>query len=113
MIRMSQIFNDPKVAKKVELDEPCRLQQVGEGHFPSLDAAPREAVTLTCPTLMSAKAWVSCVPELRKAAAVKNALEGEISPACPASLMRVHPNVHLYLDNESAAYLSRDFLLRQ
>jgi glucosamine-6-phosphate deaminase len=62
---------------------------------------------------MSAKAWVSCVPDLRKAAAVKNALEGEISPACPASLMRLHPNVHLYLDDESAAYLSRDFLLRQ
>jgi glucosamine-6-phosphate deaminase len=62
---------------------------------------------------MSAKAWVSCVPDLRKAAAVKNALEGEISPACPASLMRLHPNVHLYLDDESAAYLPRDFLLRQ
>lgn len=94
----------------MELDEPCRLQQVGEGHFPLLDAAPREAVTVTCPTLMSARAWVSCVPDQRKAAAVKNALEGDISPACPASLMRVHPNVHLYLDDESASDLGADFL---
>ena len=33
-------FEDPATVKCVELDEKCRLQQVGEGHFPSLDEAP-------------------------------------------------------------------------
>jgi glucosamine-6-phosphate deaminase len=100
-------FHDPKIVKRVDLDEQCRMQQVGEGHFPILEAAPREAVTVTCPALMSANAWISCVPDLRKAAAVQAALEGPVSPACPASLIQTHPNAYLYLDLPSAQYLQR------
>jgi glucosamine-6-phosphate deaminase len=76
---------------------------VGEGHFPDLDAAPKEALTLTCPALMAAKHLVASVPDLRKAAAVKRALEGPVEPACPGSLLRTHPSACLYLDYQSAS----------
>lgn len=99
-------FNDPFIVKKVILDETCRRQQAGEGHFPDLASVPREAVTITCPGLFRAKAWVCCVPERRKAQAVKDALERPISEACPASLVRTHPNTYVYLDTESASLLT-------
>ena len=100
-------FNDPAVVKLVELDERCRQQQVGEEHFASLDGVPREALTLTCPALMRSRHMICCVPERRKAEAVRNALEGPVSPACPASLLRTHPQATIYLDAESASLLAR------
>jgi glucosamine-6-phosphate deaminase len=100
-------FNDPKPIKRVQLDEKCRMQQVGEGHFPSLDEAPREAVTLTCPTLMSARKVIAVVPERRKAEAVRDALEGPLTTRCPASLVLTHPAATVYLDPDSASLLTR------
>jgi glucosamine-6-phosphate deaminase len=92
--------------KRIELDQACRRQQAGEGHFPNEESVPKEAVTITCPGLFRAGAWVCCVPEKRKAEAVRNALEGPISERCPASLVRRHPNAFVYLDRESASLLS-------
>jgi glucosamine-6-phosphate deaminase len=99
-------FDDPAMLKIITLDEACRRQQAGEGHFKDVAAVPREAVTITCSGLFRAKAWVCCVPEGRKAEAVRNALEGPISEACPASLVRRHPNANIYLDSDSASRLS-------
>lgn len=99
-------FNDPQVVKRVVLDERCRKQQVGEGHFPSLDAVPEYALTLTCPALMSARHLVCCVPDLRKADAVRDALEGPVSVACPGSILKTHPEATIYLDPGSASKLS-------
>ncbi len=99
-------FSDPLLVKIAELDEACRRQQVGEGHFPSIESVPLQALTLTCPALMIAKTWICCVPDMRKASAVKCALEGPVSTACPASLARVHPQSYLYLDRGSASLLS-------
>jgi glucosamine-6-phosphate deaminase len=98
-------FNDPAIVKRVTLDYACRKQQAGEGHFPDIESVPKEALTVTCPGLFSALAWVCAVPESRKAEAVRNALEGPISTACPASLVRRHPHAHLFLDRDSAALL--------
>jgi glucosamine-6-phosphate deaminase len=99
-------FLDPDAVKPVTLDTACRRQQVGEGHFPSIQAVPEQALTLTCPALMRAAHLVCCVPDSRKAAAVKNALEGPVDTACPASLLRTHSSAYLYLDQESASLLS-------
>jgi len=99
-------FNDPKMVKVVALDDTCKQQQVNEGHFATLNDVPKEAITVTCSGLLRAKAWVSCVPELRKANAVKCALEGPIGTACPASIARLHENTSVYLDTESASRLS-------
>jgi glucosamine-6-phosphate deaminase len=98
-------FHDPKILKRVTLDDACRRQQAGEGHFPTFDDVPKEAFTVTCPGLFRAEAWVCCVPEARKAEAVRNALEGPIATSCPSSIVRTHPNATVYLDKESASLL--------
>ncbi len=98
-------FHDPALVKVVDLDEVSRRQQVGEGHFPSLDAVPRQAITLTIPALLAAKRLLCIVPELRKAAPVKAALTGPISTACPASILRTAAHARLYLDRQSASLL--------
>jgi glucosamine-6-phosphate deaminase len=99
-------FDDPLIVKRITLDEASRKQQAGEGHFKDVQSVPRDAVTVTCPGLFRANTWICCVPEARKAEAVRNALEGPISEACPASIVRRHPNAHVYLDMESSSLLS-------
>lgn len=106
-------FNDPPVANFsdkrsvniVSLDEKCRLQQVGEGHFAGMDAVPQYALTLTIPMLCSAKKMLCIAPEKRKARAIKDALQGPISTACPASILRKQPHCTLFVDTDSTSLL--------
>ncbi len=99
-------FADPEPIKLVKLDEKCRLQQVGEGHFPNFDAVPAYAITLTIPTLCRVGRMIAVVPEKRKAQAVKDALEGPIATACPGSFLRRQPHAVLYLDGDSSSLLT-------
>lgn len=99
-------FDDPQAVKVVELDAACRLQQVGEGHFPDLDAVPQQAITVTIPALLAAARVLAIVPEARKAAPVTAALTGPITTACPASALRRVGHATLYLDADSAAGLA-------
>jgi len=105
-------FNDPpadftttQVAHVVTLIESCRQQQVGEGHFDQLADVPRQAISLTVPALLAPRHILVIAPEARKAAAVRAALEGPITPDCPASILRTAPHARLYLDRDSAALL--------
>ena len=98
-------FADPLAVKIVELDEACRGQQVNDGCFPSFDAVPRRALTLTIPALMRGGALFCAVPGPRKAQAVQATLRGPIVSACPASILRTHERATLYLDRDSAALL--------
>ncbi len=95
-------FNDPLWVKDVELDEACRKQQFGEGWFPTLEDVPKKAVSLTIPAIMSCKTISCVVPGERKAEAVYNTLNAEISTACPATILRNHPDTTLFLDSASA-----------
>jgi glucosamine-6-phosphate deaminase len=99
-------FDDPLDVKVVELDRACRQQQVGEGHFATVDDVPTHAITVTIPALLRARSVLAIVPEARKAAPVRAALEGPISTACPASVLRRQKNATLYLDRASASLLS-------
>jgi glucosamine-6-phosphate deaminase len=96
-------FNTTKTIHVVNLDEQCRRQQVGEGHFASLDQVPRQALSLTVPALLKPAHVMALVPEARKARAVQAALEGPVTEHCPASILRTHAHVRLYLDRDSAA----------
>lgn len=106
-------FNDPPVAdlndklriKPVKLDEVCRMQQVHDGCFPTLDDVPRYALTLTVPMLMSARYLICTVPAATKAEAVYRTLNWEISEKCPATAMRRHPGAKMFLDVDSAGRL--------
>lgn len=103
-------FNDSAVVKRVVLDEQCRRQQVGEGHFPDLESVPKEAVTVTCSGLFRAARWICCVPDRRKAQAIKETLEGPVTPRCPGTLVNRHPSAALFLDTDSASLLTPGFL---
>lgn len=105
-------FNDPpadfetkEVIHVVNLDAKCRMQQVNEGHFSTLDDVPKQAITLTVSALLAARYVFAVVPEARKADAVKAALQGPFSPDCPASILRTKSHVTMYLDRESASLL--------
>ncbi len=98
-------FEDPAILKRVVLDEACRRQQAGEGHFDGMENVPREAITVTCSTLLQVHTWVCCVPDLRKARAVRDSLLGPVTTACPGSLVQRHPRSLIYLDAASASLL--------
>lgn len=105
-------FNDPParfdtdaLVHLVDLDERCRAQQVGEGHFPSLDETPVSALSLTVPALLRPGRVLVLTPERRKAAAVRAALEGPVTADCPASILTTAPQAVLYLDRDSASGL--------
>ena len=98
-------FEDPLDVKVVGLDVACRRQQVSEGHFPSFDAVPTHAITVTIPALLRAEAVVAIVPEARKAEPVAAAVEGPVTTACPASKLQDCDHAVLYLEPESAARL--------
>jgi len=106
-------FNDPPADFQteepyiiVDLDEPCRLQQVGEGWFASLSEVPTRAISMTVRQILKAKEILVVVPDARKAQAVKSCLEGPISPMAPASILRKHANTAVFLDKLSSALLS-------
>ena len=100
-------FNDPKKVKIVDLDEICRNQQVNDGCFASIDLVPKQAVTLTVPTLFEADHLFCTVPAPTKANAVYEMINGTIDEHCPATILRRHSDAHLYLEPDSAAKLTQ------
>ncbi len=101
-------LKDPERVRVVTLDQMCREQQVYDGCFPRLDAVPKQALTLTVPTLMAAEEMFCCVPGRHKSEAVKNMLEAPVSGMCPATALREHPRCTVYLDRDSSS-LSREY----
>ena len=94
-------FDDPAVIKPVHLDDICRQQQVNDGCFPTFDDVPKEALTLTIPTLLSGNHLFCVVPGKTKHQAVQAMLNGPITTACPASILRQHPDCTLYVDRDA------------
>jgi len=98
-------FHDSEAIKIVTLDSECRQQQVAEGWFGTLEDVPEQAMTLTIPTILRVPKLIVSIPGHRKARSVRRTLTDPISIACPATILRTHPDVTLYLDEESAAEL--------
>ena len=107
-------FNDPpadfdteKPYLVVNLNDACRKQQLGEGWFKCFNEVPKKAISISIHQIMKSKNIICTVPDKRKAKAVKNCLEKEISPLCPSSILRKHPQVYLYLDKNSASLINK------
>ena len=98
-------FNDPLDVKIVHLDAVCRQQQVAEGWFKRSEDVPARAITLTIPALFRVPKLIVSVPGSRKAAIMRRTIEEPISTECPATILRTHPDVTVYLDVDSAAEL--------
>jgi glucosamine-6-phosphate deaminase len=98
-------FADHSDVRVVELDEPCRRQQVSDGGFATLGEVPRTALSLTIPYLLRVPRAVAIVPGPAKRTAIAAAVRGPVTRACPASVLRRHPDATLFLDEASAAGL--------
>lgn len=106
-------FNDPPADFETEqpylivkLDAACRRQQLGEGWFNTFDEVPDQAISMSIRQIMKSRVIICTVPDSRKARAVKKVVEGKVTPEVPASILQEHPNVRLYLDENSAALLT-------
>jgi len=106
-------FNDPpadfdteKPYLVVELDEACRRQQLGEGWFPTFDDVPKKAISMSVGQIMKSKCIVCTVPDERKAEAVKNSVEGPVTPNVPASILQRHENTTLFCDTAAASRIT-------
>jgi glucosamine-6-phosphate deaminase len=98
-------FADPQAVRRVDLEEACRAQQVHDGAFARLEDVPRQALSLTIPVFLRTPRIVGIVPGPAKRHAVRAALEGPVTEACPASILRRHACATLFLDADSAALL--------
>ncbi|QDT09139.1 glucosamine-6-phosphate deaminase [Planctomycetes bacterium K23_9] len=106
-------FNDPPADFEteepyliVELDLPCREQQVGEGWFASLTDVPTHAISMSIRQIMKTASIICSVPDRRKADAVKATLEGDVCPEVPASILNDHAATTLVIDLAAASKLS-------
>ncbi len=106
-------FNDPPADFEikdsyldVELDLPCREQQMGEGWFKSLEEVPTRAISMSANRIMQSIHIICSVPDKRKAKAVEKVVKGEITPQVPASILQGHSSTYLFLDKESASLVN-------
>ncbi len=106
-------FNDPPADFETEepylvvnLDEACRKQQLGEGWFPTLEDVPTRAISMSVKQILKSRAVIVSVPDQRKARAVRDSVEGPVTPDTPASVLQQHDRVWLYVDEPAASELS-------
>ncbi|HEY3131086.1 MAG TPA: glucosamine-6-phosphate deaminase [Acidobacteriota bacterium] len=112
-------FNDPPADFETEepylvvnLDEACRRQQVGEGWFGSVAEVPAQAISMSIRQILKSREIVCIVPDARKAPAVRASLEGDVSPMVPASILRTHAAMIMYLDQDSASLLKPETIAK-
>jgi glucosamine-6-phosphate deaminase len=103
-------FNDPPADFDthdayilVRLDEMCRMQQVNEGWFGTLKDVPEEAVSMSVWQIMQCRTIISVVPHKVKADAVYKTLTSKLTNMVPATMLKKHPDWHLFLDQNSAS----------
>lgn len=104
-------FNDPpadfdtqEAYIVVDLDERCRLQQVGEGWFASFEDVPKQAISMTVSQIMDARSIICSVPGEKKIKAVHDMLTSrDVTSSIPATILRNHEACWLVLDERSAS----------
>ena len=108
-------FNDPPADFETEdpylvvtLDDVCRQQQVGEGWFATIDDVPPTAISMSIRQMLKTGKLLLACPGEHKAPAVQSTVEGELTNMCPASIVREHPDCHLFLDAAAASTLNRE-----
>lgn len=99
-------FEDQGAYKVVTLSETCRRQQLGEGWFPALEDVPRQAISMTVHQILQCRHILCAVPYKVKAQAIYDTFTAkEITPMVPATALRLHGDVTVYVDPDSAALL--------
>ena len=94
-------FQDSQLVKLVKLETQTRQQQVNGGYFPSLEAVPSYAYTLTIPTICAARKIFCLAGGSHKAEIVRQTLTKAIAPSFPATILRTLPQTTLFCDRNA------------
>jgi len=115
-------FNEPdtdlwtdRIIIRVKIDDISVKQQYDDyknhpnpkARYKSLEDVPRNALSMSVSGILLADKIFCMVPGRQKADAVKKVIEGEISERVPASFLRFHNDVNLYIDKDSAFKLNK------
>ena len=73
--------------------------------FKSIDEVPTHAVTMGIGSIMQAKRILIIAIGENKAKAIKQLIDGDVTPQCPASVLQFHTDVTLMLDQGAASLL--------
>ena len=68
---------------------------------------PEEAITVGIKTIMKSRRIVLMATGKEKAEIVKKAFSGKITPDVPASVLQLHPDLTVLLDEEAASHIQR------
>lgn len=93
----------PKFTHCVDLTESTI--QANARFFDKPEDVPTQAYTMGIGTIMRAKRILLIASGKDKAAIVKEALFGPVRPQVPASILQLHPDVTVVLDEEAASCL--------
>jgi glucosamine-6-phosphate deaminase len=98
-------FNEPPSAP----DSPTRVvtlsaqtRAANAAQFPMAEEVPHRAITMGMRPILAARRLLVIATGAAKRTAVERALGGPITPDCPASLLRLHPDVIFLLDDAAA-----------
>lgn len=75
-------------------------------YFDSLDQVPTMAITMGIGTIMSARSILLIASGESKARAIRDAIEGPVTSMVPASVLQLHPDVTIMIDEEASRLLS-------
>lgn len=97
-------FNEPKesfdkTTHAVTL-EPRTLAD-NSRFFKSIEAVPKQALTMGIKSIMQAKKILLAVSGSRKAGILEKALYGPVTPEIPASILQLHPSVTVVADSDA------------
>lgn len=101
-------FNEPadeftKGTYKVKLTESTI--EANKRFFDKVEDVPTEAITMGVESILDAKEIILIATGKDKAQAIHDMIKGEISPACPASILQKHNNVHIFIDKDAASLI--------
>ena len=103
-------FNEPGEAFEKEthcVDLTESTIEANKRFFASADDVPKQAYTMGIGTIMKAKKIVLLANGAKKAQTIYDTVYGPITPKVPASILRLHPDVTIFVDEEAGALLKK------
>ena len=98
--------NEKTRTRTVRLSYKSRKRQAKNFNH-DINATPQSAITMGIGTMLTAGRIVLMAWGEDKARAVKAIAEGEMTSACPASLLQRHDHIHFFVDETAGSLLTR------
>lgn len=101
-------FNEPNTPFNSKTHIVSLTQKTIEDNarfFNSINEVPTQAITMGLHTIMQAKEIILIATGKNKAQAISNLVNEDCSTSCPASILKNHPKVTIYIDDDAASLL--------